>query len=648
MLARLHIKPPCLRGDRRFRGPRVTQFIVVDRVLMLANKKYTDKGDTKCIHAGDVEKYTLAYQQQKVSTALNVTLTPGEEWLSGQLMSYLESIPPLQDPMREFILTAGLVVLPDLRLPKTHRMAMKSKDSRNWRKAEQAELDSMTTHQVFTHMVLPPGKKKIDTKWVYTLKSKDGVITKYKARLVAKGYEQIYGVDYEETYAPVAKFTSLRIVLAISAQLNFDIQQMDVDTAFLNAKLAEEVYIAVPEGITVAEGCDCIRLNRALYGLKQSPREWYEQINAYLQSLSFKRLKSEHCLYFYINNDEICIISLYVDDLIIAGSSKAVTDRIKMLMKKRYSMKDLGDVDEILGCRVHVDSSLGTVTMNQKKYTEGLLEKYLKPGSTWCDTPADNKLVLVPTPSTDTTNNNSNNNNNSVDMSYREVVGSLLWLSLGTRPDITYAVSQVAKFSSNPGPQHWEAVHRIIRYLHGTRTLGLTYHAHQHGSDDSPVTLTSMKPHGYVDADYARDKTTFRSVTGYIYFLAKAPISWQTRQQPSVALSTMEAEFMAACAAAQESVWLIQLLKELSCELKEPIVLFEDNKACIDYSKNSTNHQRTKHISVRYHFIRDLITDKVLHLQAIPTEENIADILTKPLDKRIFQYLRSKFMSIIH
>ena len=157
-----------------------------------------------------------------------------------------------------------------------------------------------------------------------------------------------------------------------------------------------------------------------------------------------------------------------------------------------------------------------------------------------------------------------------------------------------------------------------------------------------------MKPHGYVDADYARDKTTFRSVTGYIYFLAKAPISWQTRQQPSVALSTMEAEFMAACAAAQESVWLIQLLKELSCELKEPIVLFEDNKACIDYSKNSTNHQRTKHISVRYHFIRDLITDKVLHLQAIPTEENIADILTKPLDKRIFQYLRSKFMSIIH
>ena len=156
-----------------------------------------------------------------------------------------------------------------------------------------------------------------------------------------------------------------------------------------------------------------------------------------------------------------------------------------------------------------------------------------------------------------------------------------------------------------------------------------------------------MIPVGYVDADYARDVDTRRSCTGFIYFLADAPISWQTRQQPSVALSTMESEFMAACAAAQESVWLIQLLKELSCEFTEPVVLYEDNKACLDYSKNSTNHQRTKHISVRYHFIRDLITERVLQLKQIPSEENIADILTKPLDKRVFQFLRSKFMSII-
>ena len=208
-------------------------------------------------------------------------------------------------------------------------MAMKLSKVSHWRQAEQAELDSMTKHQVFTHMVLPRGKKTIDTKWVYALKYKNGVIYKYKARLVAKGYEQLYGVDFEETFAPVARLTSLRIVLAIAAKLRFDIQQMDVETAFLNATLEEEVYIRVPEGVTRVEGCNCIRLNKALYGLKQSPREWYENINGYLQSLGFKRLQSEHCLYIYTRSNEICLILLYVDDLLIAGTNKAVTTRIR-------------------------------------------------------------------------------------------------------------------------------------------------------------------------------------------------------------------------------------------------------------------------------------------------------------------------------
>jgi len=493
-------------------------------------------------------------------------------------------------------------------------------------------------------MVLPPGKKKIETKWVYALKYKEGVICKYKARLVAKGYEQIYGVDYEETFAPVARLTSLRIVLAISARLRFDVQQMDVETAFLNADLKEEVYIAVPEGLQVAEGCNCLRLNKALYGLKQSPREWYDNINGFLQSLSFKRLQSEHCLYFYSKDEEICIISLYVDDLIIAGSNKEVTNRVKTCLKRRYAMKDLGDVDEILGCKVKVNLYLGTITIQQRKYTEDILSKYLDKEITWTDTPAVTKPVLskLQGPVDESERNTMQN------IPYREVIGSLLWLSLGTRPDITFAVSQVAKFSANPGPDHWTAVIRILRYLHGTRTLGLTYKSGLLlGTEESIRTIEEMIPTGFVDADYARDTDSRRSCTGFIYFLSEAPISWQTRQQPSVALSTMESEFMAACAAAQESLWLIQLLKEFTCKFQDPIIIFEDNKACLDYSKNSTNHQRTKHISVRYHFIRDLIADRLISLTAIPSEENIADIMTKPLDKKVFQRLRAKFMTII-
>jgi len=329
-----------------------------------------------------------------------------------------------------------------------------------------------------------------------------------------------------------------------------------------------------------------------------------------------------------------------VDDLIIAGSSKEITSRVKTCLKRRYAMKDLGDVDEILGCKVKVNSYLGTITIQQKKYTENILEKYLDKEVSWVDTPAVTKPILSKqnNPANDTERNMMQG------IPYREVIGSLLWLSLGTRPDITYAVSQVAKFSADPGPEHWQAVIRILRYLHGTRSLGITYQA---GTGDPSPTIETMIPTGFVDADYARDTDTRRSCTGFMFFLSDAPISWQTRQQPSVALSTMESEFMAACAAAQESVWLIQLLKEFTCKFNDPLIIYEDNKACQDYSKNSTNHQRTKHISVRYHFIRDLIADRIITLTAIPSEDNIADIMTKPLDKKIFQRLRAKFMTVI-
>ena len=622
----------------RFRGD---DYIVVDRVRIGKNGHKIATGDTKCIHARDVEEYTIAYLKNK-EEILQVVLNSDMDDFTQSLVRYLHELPPLQDPIREFILTTGLITLPDVKVPTTHKMAMKSEDALKWQIAEQAELDSMTKHKVFTQMVLPPGKKKIDTKWVYAVKYKDGQIYKYKARLVAKGYEQIYGVDYEETYAPVARLTSLRIVLAISAKLNFDIQQMDVETAFLNATLEEEVYISIPSGVTMLEGCNCIRLNKALYGLKQSPREWYDNINACLQSLSFRRLHSEHCLYIYNKDNEICIISLYVDDLIIAGSDKRVTNRVKQCLSRRYSMKDLGDIDEILGCKVHFDHHLGCVTINQCKYTAGILSKYLEPPEqTWIDTPADSTITLTTEQSPQTEVEKEYMST----IPYREVIGSLLWLSMGTRPDITYAVSQSAKFSANPGIEHWKSVKRILRYLHGTRTLGLKYQSYSESKEE--LSIESMIPVGYVDADYARDPVTRRSCSGYMFFLANAPISWQTRQQPTVALSTMESEFMAACAAAQESVWLMQLLTEFGTKFNHPINIYEDNKACIDYTKNSTSHQRTKHISVRYHFIRDLIQQGALCLLPIKTADNIADILTKPLDKKVFQNLRVKFMHLL-
>ena len=625
-------------------------YIVGNRILFLKNGTYTTRCDGTAIYARDLEDYTKQYQKELANTPY---LTNMISVSCQEPSTFLETSPP-SDPMTEYIIQANKVQITNHKIPTTHRQAMLSPDSLEWKKAEEAEIQSMQQFKVFTPMVLPPNRTAIETKWVYVIKYKNGQIHKYKARLVAKGYEQVHGVDYDETYAPVAKLTSLRLVLAISALLGFDVHQMDVETAFLNADLKEEVYITIPEGIQRTDGCNCFRLNKALYGLKQSPREWYNNINAILQSFGFKRLLTEHCLYFYNRHNQICIISLYVDDLVIAGSCDQIITDVKSRLSQRYKMKDLGHIDEILGCKVKVDRTLETITINQHKYLDTIISKFDPADLKMSNTPADFKLVLskahCPTYQETTTMRS---------VPYREAVGSLLWLSLGTRPDIAYAVSQVAKFNSNPGLTHWKAVQRIFQYLYKTRDLGLQYSRHSVSDPHSITTAISprypsinttdaLKPTGYVDSDYARDIDTRRSVTGYIFLLAGAPISWQSRQQPSVALSSMESEYMAACAAAQEAVWLIQLLKEFTCTFFHPVILFEDNKACLEFVKNNNNAKRSKHIDVRYHFISDLERDKVITLTSVRSQDNIADIMTKPLDKTTFARLSSKFMRVIN
>jgi len=630
-------------------------YIVGDRDLRLSNSRYIPVNHGKRIHIRDIEQYTIDYQSKHPQTHMITTSFISSNFPL-DVISLLEEHMSQSDPMNEFVLLTSDSSTSPKKLPKTHKMAMKSSDREHWIEAERSEIASMHEHNVFVPSILPPNKTAVDTKWVYVIKYKNGVISKYKARLVAKGFTQIYGIDYDETYAPVARMTSLRLVLALSALLSLEVHQMDVETAFLNADLQEEVYIRAPEGTEMPAGYNCFRLNKALYGLKQSPREWYNNINSFLQSLSFVRLHSEHCLYFYNTDDQLCIISLYVDDLIIASSHMSLTERIKSSLSSHYKMKDLGRIDEILGCKVHVNLLNGTITMSQKKYLNTALNKFLTPEMSPISTPADPRITLsltqCPTSPEDIEAMQL--------IPYRSAVGSLLWLSLGSRPDIAFAVSQVAKFSSNPGITHWNAVLRIFRYLKATTTLGLTFSCntgrvptHVTSAISPSVSTSALEflrdiiPEAYSDADYARDPDTRRSVTGFIFFLAGAPISWQSRHQPSVALSTMESEFMAACAAAQEAVWLRQLLLEFTCKIFRPIIIFEDNQACIDYTKNSTNHPRTKHIDTKYHFIRDLVEQEIITLVPVKSADNIADILTKPLQSPVFKLLCSKIMSVI-
>ena len=304
---------------------------------------------------------------------------------------------------------------------------------------------------------------------------------------------------------------SLRLVLALSAIYRFEVHQMDVDTAFLNADLEEEVYIRAPEGYTLPTGCNCIRLQKALYGLKQAPRAWNKNINETLHRLNFRKLQSEPCLYLHHQDNDICIISLYVDDLVIAASTIGVINHVKTKLQEHYLMKDLGVIDEILGCKVCVDRDLDCITIHQTQYMKEIIQKFLPTDDTITHSvPADPSGHLVNSQCATSTEDHEFMR----DIPYRQAVGSLLWLALCTRPDISYAVGQVAKFNANPGPDHWKAVLRIFRYLKFTGPMGLVYKYSDSSVDNQLVMFRSSNTSiklgnpilfGYSDANFARD-----------------------------------------------------------------------------------------------------------------------------------------------
>jgi len=414
---------------------------------------------------------------------------------------------------------------------------------------------------------------------------------------------------------------------------------------------------------------NCFKLKKALYGLKQSPREWYNNMNAFLLSIHFQRLHGESCLYYREDADDgtICIISLYVDDILIAGNSLAIIQRVKNQLNNQYDMKDLGIVKHILGCEVKHDPYACTSYLTQHQYTKKAIEKFFGTDLTPCDTPADPAVILTKAMSPTTASDKAKMSK----IPYREAVGTLLWLSLGTRPDICYAVSQVAKYNNCYGMEHWQAVKRIFRYLKGTMNLGLKFSSIDHSGEfldrfESLKDLQNFKSTvyrcknqrtikdpdilmatGFADSNLARCIDTRRSQTGFLYFLGSCLISWQSKQQTSVALSSMEAENMSACAATQEALWLSRLLKEFGCKFSGPVTILEDNQACIYYSRSPGDHQRTKHIDQKYHFVREQVEAGNVMLRKIKTTDNLADLFTKLLNKREFFNLIQHFMHFV-
>jgi hypothetical protein len=520
--------------------------------------------------------------------------------------------------------------------PHSYEEAMQSEEKEKWIEAMEKEYESLMKNNTWTLVSLPPGAKPIGSKWIYKKKlNSDGTIERYKARFVAQGFSQQEGIDYNETFAPVVRYKTLRILLTVVTIYNLEIHQMDVETAFLNPEIKEDVYMKQPKGYVQAAGSveKVCKLNKTLYGTKQAPHEWNNELNAFIvNTLQFTRGIADTCLYNKkTKSGRLMIIAIFVDDILSAydQSDEAEWNHYKSTIMQKYKVRDLGEADWILQMKVTRDRKNQTLMLDQERYVEKVLEQFKMNQCKSAATPANQEKLL----STDDEQNGAITEMK--ELPYLSLVGSLLYAAITTRLDISYAVNVLSRFMKNPNQTHWQAGKRVLRYLHGTRNTGLIFR----GSVSKELEIAA-----YSDADWGGDHNDRRSTTGYIVTINGNVVSWVSKRQQTVALSTAEAEYMAISAVLQEVKWIKQLLKELNLPLKSPIQLFCDNQAAIAISKNDVNHARTKHIDIRHHYIREATKEREVELSWIETNNQLADILTKSLSGRTFIHFRNKLM----
>ena len=511
--------------------------------------------------------------------------------------------------------------------PDSYWDAMQSRDKALWQQAMDEEYQSLMDSGTWTLCELPPGANLIGSRWVFkTKRNETGKIVRHKARFVVQGCFQLDGRDVHQTFAPVAKLSSMRVVFAISTKKNWELDNMDVVTAFVQSPVDEDVYVRQPKGYERrgrhGQRLVC-KLKKSLYGLRQAPRNWWVVINDWLIEYGLVPSGADPCVYVMFRDDDILVIILYVDDLILAGSSRKLIDQFKRAISERFNMKDLGALRWVLGMEVRRDLAARTLELSQTAYVDQVLERYGMAKCQEVGTPAEGTLTRLP------------KGEGSANHEYMSVVGSLLYAAEVSRPDIAYPVRVLGRHLQASGREHMTAAKRVLRYLKGTRELGIVY-----GGSGA----NSLKMVGYSDADWAGDKETRRSTTAYVFMLAGGCVSWGSKLQPTVALSSAEAEYMAACSAAQEAIHLRRLMESLGFQQDEATTIHEDNQGCIAMSENPVQHQRTKHIDIRYHFVRERVESGDIKLTYVGTEHQLADLLTKPLNRERVQKLRASVM----
>ncbi|CAM8949434.1 unnamed protein product [Rhodiola kirilowii] len=487
-----------------------------------------------------------------------------------------------------------------------------------------SEIESLLKNDTYDLVELPKGRKVLKNKWIFRLKRDENQqLTKFKARLVVKGFDQKAGVDFNEIFSPVVKMTSIRVILGMAASMDLEVEQLDVKTAFLHGDLDEELYMEQPEGFEI-EGKEHMvcRLRKSLYGLKQAPRQWYNKFDSFMVSHGYKRTDADSCVYIQqFHKGSFIILLLYVDDMLIVGKDIQLIYKLKGDLSKAFDMKDLGKAKQILGMEITRERKKNKLWLSQERYIERVLERFNMKGAKAVSSPLGNHFKLSKS-SCPTTKEEIDKMSA---IPYSSAVGSLMYAMVCTRPDIAHSVGAVSRYLSNPSREHWEAVKWILRYLRGTSKLCLSFSGSEHVLE------------GFTDADLAGDLDHRKSISGYVFTFAGGDVSWQSKLQKCVALSTTESEYIAANEAGKEMIWLQRFVEELGLK-QESYVLHCDSQSAIHLSKNSVYHPRTKHIELRYHWIRDAISKNLFQLKKIHTDKNISDMLTKGVSKEKLQY----------
>jgi hypothetical protein len=527
--------------------------------------------------------------------------------------------------------------------PETYRAAMQSDDADQWHRAMDKEMQSCEDAETWKRVRradLPPNANVIPCKWVFKLKNDEtGAVTEYKARLTPKGFRQKHGVDYFEVFARTGMYKTMRVGLALAALWDYELGQLDVPSAFLNAPIEEELYMEMPEGYR--EDGFVFKLEKALYGLKQAPRNWYLMVSIFLKAkeardMGFTECVSDPCLFWKrTHTGRLIFIFLFVDDFQVGyhRDDREEWTGLKQLLIDRFRTKDMGESKWILGMRIQRDRVAGTLTLDQELYVSKALEKF---GLAEC------KSMSTPALSAQEKESDEDGAGAPADKDlFMQIVGTLLYATISTRPDISFAVQKLSRHMQAPLKRHMVAAERTLRYLSGTKELGLTFGRTHQQTDNKQQLVVSA----FADADWANDKVDRKSITGWVAKLCGDVISWASKKQRTVAQSTCEAELYAEAAAINEVLWLRGLLAELGLDVETPSTIFGDNQSAIALSEHGVKSERTKHIDVKYHFITDEISKGVVGVKWVPSAEQQADIFTKALAAPVFELLRKKIMT---